>query len=347
MSNYHTGNLVPSTDPRDLDDNATVFDLLLSSVATSVSDRTGKARKTWHQMELDAEALISPNVAALAGLTGAADKGFSFTGVGAMSTYTLAAYGKNFLATADQGAARSYLGLGSAAIVDLGAADGAALLTSGSKLLTSQYQTPLSALSALTPAADRLPYFNGTSTAALAIMTTYGRAFLAAADSPTALTYLGAAALASPAFTGVPTAPTPAIGTNTTQLATAAMVFAEIANKRTWNSYTPTITAESGTYTSASATGSYMIAFGVCHFKVGITITTKGSGVKPTFTLPATALAGASGVVNPALETSGGKRTGSAQLISTTQAVIRNYDGGDIVPGDGTTLIVYGSYPVA
>lgn len=347
MSNYHTNNPVPSTDPRDLDDNATVLDQLVTGTASSVSDRKGKLRKTWRQMEIDAEALVSPNVAALAALTGAADKGFAFTGVGAMSTYTLTVYGKNLLAVVDAPGARSYLGLGSAAIVDLGAASGAAALTSGSKLVVSQYQTPLAALSALTPVADRLPYFNGTSTAALAPMTTYGRNFLAAADGPIALTYLGAAGLASPILTGVPTAPTPAVGTNTQQLATAAMVQAEIANKRAWASYTPTITAQSGTYTSASGTGSFMIAFGICYFKVGITITTKGSGVKPVFTLPATALAGASGIVNPAKETSGALRTGSAQLISTTQGVVTNYDGGDIVPGDGTTIIVYGTYPVA
>lgn len=191
MSNYNTGNPVPSIDPRDLDDNATVFDLLLSSTATSVADRKGKARKTWHQMEIDAEALLSPNVAALAGLTGAANKGFAFTGFGAMSTYTLTAYGKSFLAVVDQPAARSYLGLGSAAIADLGAASGAAELTAGSKLVTSQYQTPLAALAALTPAADRLPYFNGASTAALATIATYGRDFLASADMATAQVYLG------------------------------------------------------------------------------------------------------------------------------------------------------------
>lgn len=38
------------------------------------------------------------------------------------------------------------------------------------------------------------------------------------------------APLASPAFTGTPTAPTAAVGTNTTQLATTAFVNAEIAN---------------------------------------------------------------------------------------------------------------------
>lgn len=155
------------------------------------------------------------------------------------------------------------------------------------------------------------------------------------------------APLASPAFTDIPTAPTPPVGTNTTQLATAAMVQAEITNKRAWTSFTPTITATSGTYTSASGTGSYMVAFGICFFKIGITITTKGTGVKPVFTLPLTALAGASGVVNTAKETSGSGRMGTAQLISTTQGSVSMYDGNDLVPGDNTNIIIYGSYPIA
>ena len=45
-----------------------------------------------------------------------------------------------------------------------------------------------------------------------------------------ARTNLGAAAIASPAFTGTPTAPTAASGTNTTQIATTAFVQAEIAS---------------------------------------------------------------------------------------------------------------------
>ncbi len=45
-----------------------------------------------------------------------------------------------------------------------------------------------------------------------------------AITAPAALTNLGAAGLASPVFTGTPTAPTAAAGTNTTQIATTAFV---------------------------------------------------------------------------------------------------------------------------
>ncbi len=54
-------------------------------------------------------------------------------------------------------------------------------------------------------------------------------AFMQAADAATARTAIGAAALASPIFTGTPAAPTATPGTNTTQLATTAFVTAAVA----------------------------------------------------------------------------------------------------------------------
>lgn len=52
---------------------------------------------------------------------------------------------------------------------------------------------------------------------------------MAATSQAAALAVLGAAPLASPAFTGMPTAPTPPAGTNTAQVATAAFVQSAIA----------------------------------------------------------------------------------------------------------------------
>ncbi len=58
------------------------------------------------------------------------------------------------------------------------------------------------------------------------------------------------AALASPAFTGTPTAPTAAVGTNSTQLATTAFVLAQIAASLGFKVYhgTATLSSSSGTY---------------------------------------------------------------------------------------------------
>lgn len=137
MSNYNTGNPVPSIDPRDLDDNATVFDQLMNSTANSVADRKGVQRKTWYKVELDVNTVMSPNVVALGGLTGAANKGFYFTGSGAMATYDLAPQGRTFLAATTQAAQRSALALGTASTADVTTSN--IDITSGRVLRTGDY----------------------------------------------------------------------------------------------------------------------------------------------------------------------------------------------------------------
>lgn len=153
---------------------------------------------------------------------------------------------------------------------------------------------------------------------------------------------------ASPALTGTPTAPTPAVGTNTTQIATAAMIQAEIANKRGWTSYTPGFTASSGTYTSASATGSYMIAFGICFWRAIGTITTKGTGATPRIGLPVPALAGLAGAPIPARAINVNFKSGSATIeTGLTTALISAADTTDLGSADGAIIHIMGAYPIA
>lgn len=109
MSNYNTGNPVPSSDPRDLDDNSKVLDSLVTGSALQTPDRLGGMRLSLAGMEQRVDDFTSANVSALAGLTGAADRGFYFTGSGAMSLYTLSALGRTLGGIANDVAGRAAL----------------------------------------------------------------------------------------------------------------------------------------------------------------------------------------------------------------------------------------------
>ena len=74
----------------------------------------------------------------------------------------------------------------------------------------------------------------------------------------------GAAPLASPAFTGTPTAPTATAGTNTTQVATTAFVTAAVAaggsGVTSFNTRTGAVVPATGDYTVAQVTGAAPLA---------------------------------------------------------------------------------------
>jgi hypothetical protein len=86
-------------------------------------------------------------LAAIAGLTSAADKGIQFTGSGTASTYDLTAAGKALLDDADASAQRTTLGLGTSATLDVGTSANNVVQLDGSARLPAVDGSQLTGLS--------------------------------------------------------------------------------------------------------------------------------------------------------------------------------------------------------
>jgi hypothetical protein len=120
-----------------------------------------------------------------------------------------------------------------------------AFTTLSSTSTTTLNGTTIPASATLTKTTDKLNVFAATTSAELA-------GVISDETGTGALVFAG-----SPALTGTPTAPTAAAGTNTTQLATTAHVFAERSNTATLTNKTLTSPTITGTGTAAFGNLSY------------------------------------------------------------------------------------------
>lgn len=124
-----------------------------------------------------------------------------------------------------------------------------------------------------------------------------------------------------------------------------AVATAVDAAQAAWTSYTPTIAANAGTFTTVSATGSYLAIGKTVFVRIRITITTNGTAATyVSATLPVNCAA------TPAVSILGGRATNTGYMLQgvvsfSTPTIVRilNYD--NTYPGsDGEIIVVSGVY---
>lgn len=142
-----------------------------------------------------APAYADPGLKALAGNTPAANKLPYYTGAGTSSLADLTTVARTLLAQATQGDMRTTgLGMSANGSSLVSAADYAAMRTLLGLVIGTNVQAQdaqLSALAGLAGGTDKLPYFTGTTTAAMTDISAFGRTLIDDADAGAAVSTLG------------------------------------------------------------------------------------------------------------------------------------------------------------
>ena len=165
------------------------FGLSLIDDADATTARTTLGLGTAATQAATAFQPASTTLTNIAGQTFATDSSIYWTSPSTASTYTLTGFGRTLAGSADASAARTSLGLGTAA-------------TQASSAFQSADAT-LTALASLTTTADRGIYATASDTFSTYTLTAFGRSLVDDADAATARTTLGlgtAATQASTAF---------------------------------------------------------------------------------------------------------------------------------------------------
>lgn len=152
---------------------------------------------------------LDAGLTSIAALVTAADKGIYTTALDTYATFDLTTFARTLLADPTAAAMRTTLGLVIGTDVLSPSGSGASLTALNATQLTTgtvpnaRLDAELQAIAGLTSAADRLPYFTGSGTAALATFTAFARTILDDPDAGTVRTTIGAAGLAdSNTFSG-------------------------------------------------------------------------------------------------------------------------------------------------
>ncbi len=294
---------------------------------------------------------LDTELTALAALASAADRLPYFTGSGAAALATFTAAARTLLAAADAAAQRSVFGLGS---VDNTADTAKPVSTTQQAALDLKAPLASPALTG-TPSAPTAPRFtNNTQIATtahvydlfldqaekIAMKSTDGVS-LAGGDvgypsCAAVKTYVDThdalkADLASPVFTGTPSAPTPSPGDNTTKLATTAFVTTAVAPKAPLAS--PALTGTPTSPTAAANTNTTQIATTAF---VTAAVNLKANLASPAFT-------GTPSAPTPGTGDSSTKIATTANVQASISAATVRTDGSAVQGATGKTWFIKNS----
>lgn len=213
VANDALGTITPAADrlPYFNGANTATYTTLTSFARTLLDDTSSAAALT----TLGGQTLNS-NLTALSAVSAATNALPYFTSTTVMGVATLTAYGRSLIGVADAATARTTLGLGNVATLNIGTTTGTVAAGDDSRIVNALQKgnnlsevtnaatartnisaqtlnNNLTALSGITGAADLLPYFTAAGAMTTTTMTAFGRSVVAAVDAATARTTLVAA----------------------------------------------------------------------------------------------------------------------------------------------------------